>query len=165
VIAVRSGRLEDLPVAAAAPVRVTIDEPRISAPVVPIGVDDAAALAVPDDVDVAGWYRFGPSPGQPGSAVVTAHVDSARQGRGAFFELRSVEPGTTVDVEYDDGTTTRFTVTGRRSHKKSTLPVDELFSRDGPPVLALVTCGGAFDESTRSYAENLVVYAVPEAAS
>jgi hypothetical protein len=30
----------------------------------------------------------------------------------------------------------------------------------GPRLLALVTCGGRFDERTRTYESNVVVYAV-----
>jgi hypothetical protein len=161
-IGVQSGRLEDLPRAASPPVRVRVDEPAIDAPVVAIGVDPGtSALEIPDDVTVAGWYRFGPTPGGPGSAVITAHVDSAAQGAGAFFRLRSTEPGAIVTVTYADGTERRFEVTGRRSYAKTALPAEQLFTRSGPPVLTLITCGGAFDRATRRYAENVVVFAVP----
>jgi sortase (surface protein transpeptidase) len=122
-------------------------------------------LAVPDDVDVAGWYRFGPVPGDPGSAVLSAHVDSARQGLGAFFPLREVAPGSGVTVTFDDGSARRFEVVARRSYDKDALPLAELFTRNGEPVLTLVTCGGPFDPETGSYEENLVVFAVPAVAT
>lgn len=160
-VGVRSGRLEDLPAPAPAPVQVRVGPGTIDAPVVPIGVEADGAVAVPDDVDVAGWYRFGPTPGSPGSAVLTAHVDSAAQGAGAFFPLRDVALGTEVVVTFADGTEARFAVAGRRSYPKSSLPVEELFARAGEPVLTLITCGGAFDPATRSYEENLVVVATP----
>jgi hypothetical protein len=40
------------------------------------------------------------------------------------------------------------------------VPAD-VFRRDGPPRLALVSCGGAFDERTGNYADNIVVLAQP----
>ena len=161
-IGIRSGRLEDLPAAGPAPVGVRIEAAGVAAAVVPVGVEPGSqALAVPDDVAVAGWYRFGPAPGDPGSAVLTAHVDSANQGLGAFFPLRDVAPGAAVTVTFDDGSSRAFEVVGRRSYSKDALPVAELFARDGEPLLTLVTCGGPFDRATRSYEENLVVYAVP----
>jgi hypothetical protein len=160
-VGVRSGRLEDLPAPASRPVRVRVAAPAIDAPVIEIGVDATAAMEVPEDVLVAGWYRFGPSPGEPGSAVVTAHVDNARQGRGAFFPMRGAQPGAVVTIDYADGSQRAFEVTGRRSYPKSTLPVEELFARSGPPVLTLITCGGSFDPVARRYDENVVVYAVP----
>ena len=36
-----------------------------------------------------------------------------------------------------------------------------LFTRDGPHRLVLISCAGRFDERTGSYADNLVVTAVP----
>jgi hypothetical protein len=133
----------------------------IDVPVVEIGVEGPGALAVPDDIGVAGWYRYGPVPGADGSAVVTAHVDSRTQGVGPFAALRRAAPGTPVVVASADGSERRFEVVGRRSYPKTTLPVAELFTRTGPPVLTLITCGGAFDPATRSYEENVVVYATP----
>ena len=48
---------------------------------------------------------------------------------------------------------------GGKTGKRELPP--RLFARRGKPALALVTCGGAFDEATRTYAENVVVWAVP----
>ena len=50
----------------------------------------------------------------------------------------------------------------RVRYPKSTLPLDVLASY-GRPRLALLTCGGAFDERTRHYADNIVVVGLPEA--
>jgi hypothetical protein len=161
-VGVRSGRLEDLPFPPPPPpVRVVVDSLGIDAPVVPVGVDTTAAVEVPTDAAVAGWYRHGPVPGEAGSAVVTAHVDTRGQGPGAFFRLRDARPGATVSITDEEGASRDFTVTGVRSYPKTGLPVDRLFSRTGEPVLALITCGGAYDTATRSYEDNVVVYAVP----
>ncbi len=39
--------------------------------------------------------------------------------------------------------------------------LDALFTRDGPPRLHIVTCGGNFDRKARHYDENVVVVANP----
>jgi hypothetical protein len=49
-----------------------------------------------------------------------------------------------------------YRVTSRRAYPKSDRPA-ELFTATGPPLLGLVTCGGAFDEAMRRYADNVVV--------
>jgi hypothetical protein len=36
-----------------------------------------------------------------------------------------------------------------------------LFGRRGRPILSLITCGGSFDLMSRSYSDNVVVFAVP----
>ncbi|HEY6634356.1 MAG TPA: class F sortase [Acidimicrobiia bacterium] len=154
--------LTDLPVATGPyPVRLVVDELGVDAPVQPHGVDSDGRMDVPNNIDDVGWYRFGPSPGDPGSAVLAAHVDLAGPGRGVFYDLGELEPGDEVEVRYDDETTARFVVTARAVYEKTELPLDVIFSREGPPVLTLVTCGGEFSRSARSYDSNVVVYAVP----
>jgi hypothetical protein len=66
-----------------------------------------------------------------------------------------------VVVRYAGGARRPFRVVARRHYLKGELPRGYLFSPAGPARLALVTCGGAYDARTRSYAENTVVYAVP----
>jgi hypothetical protein len=45
--------------------------------------------------------------------------------------------------------------------QKRALPLDALFRRDGPPRLALITCGGPFLPDVGSYRDNVVVVAEP----
>jgi hypothetical protein len=142
-------------------VRLTIEPGGLVVDVVPVGVDATGeAMALPPEASVAAWYRFGPSPGDSGSAVIAGHVDFG--GRpGAFVDLGRIEPGAIVTIEFADGSSQAFTINARRSYSKPDLPVAELFRADGPATLVLVTCGGAFDRSARSYRDNVVLYAVP----
>jgi len=118
-------------------------------------------MTVPVDVSTAGWYRFGPVPGDTGSAVLAGHVDSRSQGRGAFFNLIRVQVGDEVVVLDADGVPSTWVVTAREVVDKDVLPVAELYRRDGPPRLVLITCGGDFDGSARSYVSNVIVVAEP----
>jgi hypothetical protein len=42
---------------------------------------------------------------------------------------------------------------------KDALSTDRLFARSGPPRITLITCGGAFDWTTRTHTENVSVLA------
>ncbi len=157
-------------ITAVAPTPIEIPEPvglrigtiGIDAPVDPYGVDAATSqMDVPDNVTDVAWYRFGPSPGEAGSAVLAAHVDLAGQGPGVFFDLRKLEKGDSVVITYTDRSERSFRVIARTVYAKDELPTDVLFAKEGPPVLTLITCGGAFSRSDRSYDSNVVVYAVP----
>jgi LPXTG-site transpeptidase (sortase) family protein len=128
------------------------------APVLPVGVDDAGELAVPGASDV-GWYRYGPRPGEPGVTVLAAHI--AFDGvDGVFRRLADLRPGDAVTVALSDGTAQEYRITELSQHPKSELP-PQLWARDGAPRLALVTCGGSFDPSRRSYEDNVVAWAEP----
>lgn len=163
-VAVRSARLSDQELASetVAPVRLSIPALGVNAPIMPVGVGLKGSMEVPEDVATAGWYRFGPLPGSRGSAMVIGHVDSRTQGPGIFFGLSTLRLGERIGVRITGGLTQLFVVEARRFFAKDELPED-LFARDGPPRLTLVTCGGGFDERTRSYSHNVIVYAVPEA--
>jgi len=143
------------------PVRLRIESLEIDAPIDAHGVDSQGRMDVPDNVTNVGWYRFGPTPGEAGSAVLAAHVDLAGPGRGLFFDLDRLEEGDRIQVVLSDERTLEFEVTAQTTYLKSELPLDLIFSREGSPVLTLVTCGGGFSRSARSYDSNVVVYAVP----
>lgn len=105
-----------------------------------------------------GWYRFGAVPGETGAAVLAAHI--AYNGRnGAFRRLVDVELGERVEVELADGTTRAFAITGIRQYRKAELPTGLIFDRQGAPRLVLITCGGDFLPSERSYQDNIVAFA------
>jgi Sortase domain len=162
-VVVRSARLSDvIPLPdSPRPVSLTIEAIGVRARVVSVGVETVThAVVVPDDVRDVGWYRFGPVPGRTGSAVLLGHVDSRIQGPGVFFRLRTLVPGDIVRVGFADATRASFEVVGRRSYPKGQLP-PTIFTRAGPPVLTLVTCGGSFDETAARYSDNVVVFAVP----
>jgi hypothetical protein len=143
------------------PIRVRIGAIGVVAPVVPVGADPATGAAqVPASVRTVGWYQFGPRPGEPGSAVLVGHVDSATQGIGSLFRLRELRPGAVIKVRFADGALRSFSMVGMRTYPQGALPA-RIFARSGRPVLVLITCGGPFDRATRSYADNVVVYAVP----
>ena len=144
-----------------APVRLAVPALGVDAPVEPVGVRDDGQMALPDDVDRLGWYRFGPVPGAEGSAVLAGHVDDADQGLGALAPLRDAEPGAEVVVTDAAGTATRWRVVSREVLEKQALPVDRLFARTGEPRLVLVTCGGPFLPDVGGYRDNVVVVAEP----
>lgn len=147
----------------AVPARLELPSLDVSSAVQPVGVDGEGDLEIPEDVAEVGWYRFGPRPGDPaGSMVLSGHVDSAEQGKGAFFRLRDLAPGDPVVLRGSDGKTWRYRVVSREEWPKSEVPLDRIFSRSGAARLTLVTCGGGFREDIRSYQDNIAVTAVPD---
>jgi len=133
-----------------------------SAPVDAVGLDAARQVVVPEDVRRAGWYAPGPQPGdRAGAAVLVGHADDADQGLGTFAGLRDLAAGDEVVVRTASGRHLVHDVVSFERFAKSEVPVDRLFTTQGPHRLVLISCGGAFDPVRRTYAENLVVTAVP----
>jgi hypothetical protein len=149
------------PVDAPVPVRVQVPALGVDSAVDPVGVAPDGQMAIPENVDRVGWYRFGPAPGDAGSAVIAGHVDDAEQGLGVLAPLRAAAVGNEVVVTDAAGTTTGWRVVSRELISKQVLPLDRLFARGGPPRLVLITCGGPFLPEFGSYRDNVVVIAEP----
>jgi sortase (surface protein transpeptidase) len=129
-----------------------------------LGLNKNGTVQVPADFQQPGWYRFGPSPGQLGSAVILGHVDSYR-GPAVFFRLRDLQPGDAVAVGLADGVTAHFVVRQVAMYLKARFPTVQVYGPHGYSELQLVTCGGVFDPLAGSYLSNIVVYTNLVAAS
>jgi hypothetical protein len=141
-----------------APMRLQVPAAAIDTSLPEIGLDGTGVLVPPEDVGVAGWYGGGPAPGDPGPAVIAGHVDSVAR-PGVFVRLRSLGPGDAVLVTRADGSVVRFEVTRVSRYPKTAFPTAEVYGPTPDAQLRLVTCGGAFDRSARSYVDDVVVYA------
>lgn len=140
------------------PTRVVIPSLGLDAPIIPVGLEPDKTMEIPGAAE-AGWYKHGALPGEEeGSAVLAGHVDHAGA-PGVFLELRTLNLGSQVLVTNDRGITYSYIVSERFQVDKRDLPIAELFRTDGPPTLTLITCGGKFRKSSRSYSDNIVVRA------
>jgi LPXTG-site transpeptidase (sortase) family protein len=142
---------------ASRPVSIAIPAAGVDARVVPVGLGTDGAMEVPA-VDLAGWYRLGPRPGERGPAVIVGHVDS-RKGPAVFHRLGQVRKGDRIVVGQGGGAAVAFAVERVERVAKESLPVGRIWNRTSPPVLRLITCGGSFDRSTGHYRDNVIVYA------
>ena len=155
-----------VPIETADPVRIKIPALDVTANVIPVGVDKANAMEIPEDIMEVGWYRFGPAPGSSaGSAVLVAHRDGRIQGRGVFYSLGALNVDDPIIVTDDAGKRMEYRVVARESIPKKKLPIKEVFSAEGAPRLTLITCGGYYDRDNGGYQDNVVVTAVPAAVS
>jgi len=118
-------------------------------------------MGLPTSAFVAGWYRFGPAPGDAaGASVIAGHVDTASEGVGPMAGLAGLRPGDVVQVL--SGTTPHdYRVQSVEEIHKTSLDLAALFTRTGAPVLHLVTCGGRYDHVARHYEDNIIVIATP----
>jgi sortase (surface protein transpeptidase) len=145
-------------IARSAPVRLHIPAIGLTVSVIKLGLNPDHAIQVPGlNQRAAGWYKLGPSPGQPGSAVIIGHVDTYL-GPAVFYNLRTLRPGNRIIVTLADGVTVRFAVLRVAMYLKTTFPTSLVYDAHGYSALQLVTCGGEFDSATGHYLSNVVVY-------
>ncbi|MGW4248741.1 class F sortase [Nocardia sp. NPDC004722] len=146
------------------PVSFAISSIKATGSLISVGLNTDGSVQVPADYRQAGWYQKGPAPGEEGSAVILGHVDSYK-GEGVFFSLKKVRPNDIVDVTRADGKTAHFKVTDVRMYEKTQFPDQLVFGPRGGATLQIVTCGGAFNQTTKSYESNVVVFSSLDSVS
>jgi sortase (surface protein transpeptidase) len=142
------------------PTEVVIPKIGARSTLVPLGLNPDETIEVPpvEQPMQAGWYTHARAPGEPGPAIILGHVDGNSQ-PGIFHRLRELAPGDGIDVARADGTTAKFAVVRVDQVPKERFPTDAVYGDTPDPVLRLITCGGVFDRSARSYQDNVIVYA------
>ncbi|HEU4421052.1 MAG TPA: class F sortase [Pilimelia sp.] len=140
------------------PTRLRIPAIGVDAPLEALGLTSTGALDTPKDYNRPGWYAEGTVPGDIGPAVIAGHVDS-KYTPAVFFRLAQLRPGEEVLVARGGGWVT-FRVAAVSRYAKHQFPTAEVYGSTPDPQLRLITCGGTFDTALRSYADNIVAYAV-----
>lgn len=149
----------DQPAPAARPVGLAVPAIGLALPtLVDLGLDADGRLQAPEDFSQVGWWSGGTAPGDAGPAVLVGHVDSW-QGPAVFFRVRDLRPGDEITVPRADGTAVTFVVDAVEQYAKDAFPADRVYAPTADAQLRLITCGGTFDRSARSYLDNIVVYA------
>jgi sortase (surface protein transpeptidase) len=143
------------------PVRIEIPRIGVTSRLLRLGKEENGTVETPPKSawNVAGWYTGGPRPGDPGSAVILGHVDSAASGPAVFYRLRELRPGDQVLVKRADGSVVRFAVDRTEQFLKSEFPTDQVYYPTLTPELRLITCGGSFDDISGHYRSNIIVFA------
>ena len=144
------------------PVQVLVPGVARPAPVEPRTTDPVSGgLDLPEGAATVAWWASGAVPGTGAGAVVLAAHVSYDGETGPFTRLAATAAGTQVVVVSADGSRHAYAVQSTRNAPKTSLDRAELFRTTGPPVLVMVTCGGPYDRRTHTFAENVVVTAVP----
>jgi Sortase domain len=125
----------------------------------PDGTIEVPPLNDPPLTNEAAWYKYSPTPGQPGPSIIEGHVDSSRTGPSVFFRLGALKPGDLVDITLADRQVAVFKITGVRLYPKSRFPTSTVYGFTSYAALRLITCGGSFDEQSLHYSSNIVAFA------
>lgn len=141
------------------PLRLRIPAISVDAKVQHVGLTKNNAMGVPTNFRDVGWYKHGSVPGEMGSAVIAGHVDNALGLSGVFKRLKDLEPGDDIYVIDKDGVEIIFTVTSVDRYRYDEAPTEEIFNETGEPLLRLITCGGKWIQSKKTYDERIVVTA------
>lgn len=145
---------------ASEPVTLRVEAINATSSLIPLGLGADGTVEVPplNQPLQAGWYRYGPTPGELGPAVVLGHVNAHGE-HGIFARLSELGPGEDISIDRADGRTAVFTVTRVEQIPKTAFPTAAVYGDTTAPELRLITCGGQLDRERHSYRDNIIVYA------
>jgi Sortase domain len=131
-----------------------------------LGLTAQGTLQVPapgPHYNQAAWYKLSQTPGSPGPAVITGHVDSAAQGRSVFYNLGDLRPTCGLETRSWSPARTGWSRTsgwtGYATTPKDLFPSQLVYGNTRHAALRLITCGGPFDNATGHYVDNIIVFA------
>lgn len=134
--------------------RLSIPSIGLNSPITPVGLNTKGEMAVPSgSTNQVGWYKFGTTPGDEGSAVLDAHVFAA------FAHLDKLQIGSDLYVVQGD-TTLHFIVTSTELYKLSDMDLSvaqSIFNQTGGRYLNLITCAGKLTPDHLTYDHRLVI--------
>jgi hypothetical protein len=149
------------PLARSEPVGLSLPSSEVRTQVGNLGLNPDGSIEVPQPgpgYDAAAWYRYSPTPGEMGPAIIEGHLDTSR-GPSVFYRLGALLPGAEIDVARADGSLAVFRVTAVRTYAKADFPTAAVYGDLDHPGLRLITCGGDIDPVTRHYEGDTVVFA------
>jgi LPXTG-site transpeptidase (sortase) family protein len=148
------------PLPGSPPTQLRIDAINATSSLIPLGLNPDRTITVPPVSNPlqASWYRLGPTPGAAGPAIILGHINGDGK-EGIFAHLNQLKPGDQVKVTRQDGKIAIFTVTKLQQVAKSAFPTLAVYGDTQAAELRLITCGGAFDKSKRSYVDSIIAYA------
>jgi hypothetical protein len=147
------------------PTRLSIPVIGVNAPFTKLSIGSDGRLQPPpeNDVNLAGWYGDGPTPGERGSAIVAGHVDT-KTGPAVFYLLSVLKAGQGVAITRADTSVAHFTIDSVEVFAKNDFPDQRVYGDTPDAELRIITCGGTFDHKKQDYKDNVVVFAHLDAA-
>lgn len=140
------------------PERIRIPRLGIDTAIQHVGVNGKGNMAVPNNFTDVGWYKYGPAPGESGSAVLAGHVNNGLGLSGVFEHLSDLEVGDDIYITRADGTEVHFVVAGKRAYPYGEAPAEVIFNPQGSVRLNLITCEGKWVKEDKTYDQRLVVF-------
>jgi len=145
---------------AVVPARLQIPKIKVDAAIDQMGILQNGLLEAPTGPKTVGWYKFGPRPGEVGSAVIDGHYGRWANGEGSVFDkLNTLKKGDSLSVVDSKGTITMFIVRELKTYDPKADDSAVFHSNDGRSHLNLITCDGSWSSNSQSYSRRLVVFA------
>jgi LPXTG-site transpeptidase (sortase) family protein len=132
---------------------------RIDAKIQNVGITKKGNMSTPNNFFDVGLFKYGPNPGEKGSAIIDGHVNNGLGLKAVFGNLENIKIGDDIYVEMKEGYKIHFKVTGTSLYNYNA-PADSVFNQKDNSYLKLITCSGTWIPEFRTHDKRLVVTAI-----
>jgi len=146
-----------------APVKIYFPDRKLEADIYPVGLTEEGAMGTLDSALDAAWYEGGPSPGEPGNAILNGHVHF-KGVKGTFSILKSIHVGEPVVIRLDDGSYKYFTVALLETYPFDACPPMVMYL-GGDSRMTLITCLGDYDRKLGTSRSRVVAVCLEDHSS
>jgi LPXTG-site transpeptidase (sortase) family protein len=144
------------------PRELTIKKLGVDANILPVDATNGV-LDAPGSAWDVGWYDKSSLPGSgTGALLIDGHVNDALGTPGVFYSLANLEKGDEIGLERGDGQKLAYSVTSVQDVPLGKVDMTAALrsSEPGKEGLTLITCGGTYDYSKKTYDHRILVFAV-----
>jgi LPXTG-site transpeptidase (sortase) family protein len=139
------------------PQKLRIPKLGLAATVEAVGLGSDGEMVMPENPQIAAWYRSGSKLGEKGNLVIAGHLDS-KTGPAVFYRLAQLTAGDKITITDQNNQEFLFIVVKKETYDEDQFPVNEVFGSSDRPRLNLITCRGRFDRATKRYTKRVVVF-------
>lgn len=143
------------------PRELIIKKLKIDANILPMDTTNGVLNAPVTAWDV-GWYNQSTLPGTGhGALLIDGHVNDALNSPGVFYDINMLNPGDEIDVERGDGKRFAYYVTSVEQVPLAKVDMSKTLvsSVPGQEGVNLITCGGVYNYSQKTYSDRVIVFA------
>lgn len=138
--------------------RLIIPSLEIDAQIKDVGITKKGNIAAPKSFTDVGWYKYGPLPGEPGTAVIDGHVNNGLGSPAVFSNLKNIKLGDTVYVQTKSDKLLSFTISKIDVYDYNA-STENMFIESDDSRLLLITCTGNWIPRIKTHDKRLVVTA------
>ena len=140
------------------PAHLRIPSIKVDSKIIDVGITSKGNMATPSNFTDVGWFKYGTSPGETGSAVMAGHVNDGINFPAVFANLNNVKVGDDVYVDTIGGSPIHFVVTNIQTYDFNA-PTEAIFNQNNGKFLKLITCAGVWMDQYKTHDKRLVVTA------
>lgn len=124
-----------------------------------LGINNKNEIAVPGNINDAGWYTDSSKPGRKGAMFIYGHI-SSWEAKGIFYDLNKLQAGNEVTVESGDGHKYTYKVIKTKTYDVEKVNMNEVLTpvEANTAALNLMTCTGKVKPGTSEFTERFVVF-------